>query len=229
MTYARNLAVLLAVGALAASPALAQSRAGGTQGNAKIPPTHNLQGQNNQAPAEPADAAQSASNQPNLNNQNNLDHRNLSPSEVARMQAQLKQMGAYHGSIDGVWGPQTRKAVAEIQRQKGLQPTGTLDVAAAQQLGLLTPSQENNNKRATNRFQGRSGAATRPGSATSPGGMQQLYGGGGGTAGGSGYVNGNFASVTNAAPSGGANTSPPGFFGYSSNMSNGFNASRGGR
>lgn len=221
MTHARTFAVLLAMGALATGPAFAQTQAGGANGNAKIPPTHNPLVQGNQSTAAPGGAGQSAANQPNLSD------RELSPSEVARVQEQLKQMGTYHGSIDGIWGPQTHKAVAEVQQQKGLQPTGTLDLAAAQQLGLLTPNQENNSKRAVNRYQGRSGAATRPGSATNPGGMEQVYGGGGG--GGGDYVNGNFASGTNLGSSGGSNTSPPGFFGYNSDMSNGFNASRGGR
>lgn len=218
MINARLLAALLAAGALAAAPAFAQGQ--------KIPPSRTLGQQ--PAAAGAASTQQAAGNAENAGNQAEIENGPLTLSDIAQVQRHLKQMGAYHGSIDGKWGPLTRKAVEEVQKQQGMQPTGTLDIAAAQQLGLLDQNTIAR-KQAEKRFQGRNGASTRVGSATSPGGMQQLYGGGLG--GGSDYVNGSFTSPDVFSPGAAASSSgagsPQGFFGYSSNMSNGFNASRG--
>jgi len=214
MINARLLAALLAAGALAAAPAFGQGQ--------KIPPSRTF----GQPTASQGAGTQQAPG--NAENQPEIENGPLTLSDIAQVQRHLKQMGAYHGSIDGKFGPQTRKAVEEVQKQHGMQPTGTLDIAAAQQLGLLDQNVAAR-KQAAKRAQGRNGAATRAGSATSPGGMQQVYGGGG-FGGGSDYVNGSFTNpeiFSSGAAGTDGSSSPQGFFGYSSNMSNGFNASRG--
>lgn len=45
---------------------------------------------------------------------------------VTRLQTQLKQLGFYAGAIDGIYGPQTKAAVAQFQRSKGLGADGVV-------------------------------------------------------------------------------------------------------
>jgi Putative peptidoglycan binding domain len=56
--------------------------------------------------------------------------------EVANVQAALQEQGYYHGDIDGVLGPQTRAALADYQVAQGLEPTGTVDEATLETLGM---------------------------------------------------------------------------------------------
>jgi peptidoglycan hydrolase-like protein with peptidoglycan-binding domain len=48
---------------------------------------------------------------------------------VAHVQTQLAQLGYYRGAIDGVWGTESRAAIAAFQRASGLAPTGQPDQA----------------------------------------------------------------------------------------------------
>jgi Putative peptidoglycan binding domain len=61
---------------------------------------------------------------------------------VQAVQTQLFNLGYYSGSIDGVFGPTTRDAVAKYQIANHLNVTGSLSVDTIQALGLLqaTPS-----------------------------------------------------------------------------------------
>jgi len=43
---------------------------------------------------------------------------------VASTQARLAELGYYHGEIDGVFGPETRRALLRYQRDQGLPQTG---------------------------------------------------------------------------------------------------------
>lgn len=56
--------------------------------------------------------------------------------EVANVQAALQEQGYYHGPIDGVLGPQTRAALADLQVAQGLEPTGTIDEPTLEYLGM---------------------------------------------------------------------------------------------
>jgi hypothetical protein len=56
--------------------------------------------------------------------------------EVANVQAALQEQGYYHGPIDGVIGPETRAALAELQVAQGLEPTGTIDEPTLEYLGM---------------------------------------------------------------------------------------------
>jgi hypothetical protein len=44
---------------------------------------------------------------------------NSSQSRVAELQRRLSRAGYYHGSIDGVLGPQTRRAIRDYEQQHG--------------------------------------------------------------------------------------------------------------
>jgi len=60
---------------------------------------------------------------------NNGASYNIAPADSATVQAvqtQLAQLGYYNGSIDGVFGPSTRDAVAKFQIANQLNVTGSL-------------------------------------------------------------------------------------------------------
>jgi len=55
-------------------------------------------------------------------------------SPVAAAQTRLAQLGYYHGDIDGVFGPSTRRALLHYQRDHGLAQTGYVSDATLQTL-----------------------------------------------------------------------------------------------
>lgn len=57
-------------------------------------------------------------------------------SSVAGVQEQLARRGYYHGEIDGVIGPQTRRALARYQSSHGLRASGQLTTPTLEALGL---------------------------------------------------------------------------------------------
>jgi Putative peptidoglycan binding domain len=57
-------------------------------------------------------------------------------STVAAAQDQLAQGGYYRGEIDGVFGPETRRAIMRYQSDKGLRVTGSLNQDTLHALGL---------------------------------------------------------------------------------------------
>jgi hypothetical protein len=70
---------------------------------------------------------------------------NIAPADSATVQAvqtRLLNLGYYNGSIDGVFGPSTRDAVAKFQIANQLNVTGSLSSDTLQSLGLpqATPS-----------------------------------------------------------------------------------------
>jgi len=61
-------------------------------------------------------------------------------SAVQAVQMQLARLGYYNGSIDGVFGPSTRDAVAKFQIANQLNVTGSLSSDTLQSLGLPQPT-----------------------------------------------------------------------------------------
>jgi hypothetical protein len=59
-----------------------------------------------------------------------------SDSTVAAVQERLARQGYYRGEIDGILGPQTRRAIARYQRGHGLSVTGNLTPDMLEALGL---------------------------------------------------------------------------------------------
>jgi putative peptidoglycan binding protein len=55
---------------------------------------------------------------------------------VVAVQSDLANLGYYHGSIDGIYGRDTRDAVARYQTDRNLSVTGTLTVQTLQSLGV---------------------------------------------------------------------------------------------
>lgn len=50
-----------------------------------------------------------------------------SSSSIKEAQEALQSQGLYKGQVDGKWGPETRHAVAQFQKEKGLKQTAQLD------------------------------------------------------------------------------------------------------
>jgi hypothetical protein len=68
---------------------------------------------------------------------------NIAPADgvtVEAVQTQLMQLGYYNGSIDGVFGPATRDAVARYQIANQLSVTGSLSPDTLQSLRLPPPA-----------------------------------------------------------------------------------------
>ena len=64
----------------------------------------------------------------------NVDH--ADSTEIQAVQMQLARLGYYNGSIDGVFGPSTRDAVAKYQIANQLNVTGSLSPDTLRSLGL---------------------------------------------------------------------------------------------
>ena len=60
----------------------------------------------------------------------------LSPQALMAVQDRLRQLGAYPGRADGVWGPDSQAALERFQQSRGLQVSGQLNQATAATLGL---------------------------------------------------------------------------------------------
>ena len=56
-----------------------------------------------------------------------LDAANLSKDDIRWAQLELHNMGLYNGSLDGVVGSQTKRALARFQQLNGLDRTAALD------------------------------------------------------------------------------------------------------
>lgn len=57
-------------------------------------------------------------------------------TEVRAIQEKLKERGLYNGSVDGIYGTQTQKAVRAFQKQQGLTQDGIAGPATLKRLGI---------------------------------------------------------------------------------------------
>jgi len=60
----------------------------------------------------------------------------LSRPAVRNLQSRLRVLGFYRGTVDGIWGAGTQAAIERFQQGRGLQPTGQINPATAQAMGL---------------------------------------------------------------------------------------------
>ena len=75
--------------------------------------------------------------QPYHNSEDVYDRNVPAPdSTVSAAQARLIQLGYYNGPVDGIFGPQTRDALARYQIDSQLTVTGSLSIDTLQALGL---------------------------------------------------------------------------------------------
>ena len=62
-------------------------------------------------------------------------------NEVRKLQTKLKELGFYNGSIDGIFGNNTKKAVISFQKSKGLKADGIAGPKTLLYLGIDSGSQ----------------------------------------------------------------------------------------
>jgi peptidoglycan hydrolase-like protein with peptidoglycan-binding domain len=63
-----------------------------------------------------------------------VDAANLSKDDIRWAQVELHTTGFYNGSLDGVVGPETKRALLGFQKSSGLERTATLDQQTADAL-----------------------------------------------------------------------------------------------
>jgi len=179
MIRMRNLAPMLALGALTVLPAC--SMFGGNENTraAAAPRSYDNSG-NTTAAAAAAPAAAAATGSSGT-------VAPVSPGMIRRVQARLQQDGDYKGRIDGVWGPMTESGVRSWQQAHNVNANGEIDMATLQSMGI-TPDNQNADQGANNQGGTQDNAA-----ATQPAGNQnagtQNYSTGNNRMSGSNYSN----------------------------------------
>lgn len=68
----------------------------------------------------------------------------LTNSQVKSVQTKLKRWGYYNGSVDGIYGTQTRNAVKSFQKKNGLVVDGIVGSKTASAMGLKLNTQTSN-------------------------------------------------------------------------------------
>ena len=63
-----------------------------------------------------------------------VDAANLSKDDIRWAQVELHTIGLYKGSLDGIIGPETKRALSEFQNSNGLERTARLDQHTADAL-----------------------------------------------------------------------------------------------
>lgn len=61
--------------------------------------------------------------------------------EVRQIQQRLRNWGYYSGNVDGIYGPQTKKAVTYFQQKNGLTPDGIAGPATLKAMGIYSSQQ----------------------------------------------------------------------------------------
>jgi peptidoglycan hydrolase-like protein with peptidoglycan-binding domain len=65
-----------------------------------------------------------------------ITRHDLKPADVRRVQSALNEAGYNAGTVDGVWGAATTRALRDFQKGKGLEVTGALDEGSVLALGF---------------------------------------------------------------------------------------------
>jgi len=63
-------------------------------------------------------------------------HVRIQPARVREIQEALAKAGFFKGKPDGIWGPATREAMKQFQKQHGFTPTGLPEAKPLMLLGL---------------------------------------------------------------------------------------------
>jgi peptidoglycan hydrolase-like protein with peptidoglycan-binding domain len=63
-------------------------------------------------------------------------HVRIQPARVREIQEALEKAGFFHDEPDGIWGPTTRDAMKQFQKQNGFSPTGLPEAKPLMLLGL---------------------------------------------------------------------------------------------
>ena len=86
--------------------------------------------------ADADDVPNASENRPSLPETSHhwINAANLSKDDIRWAQVELHTMGLYDGSLDGVMGPETKRALVAFQKSNGLERTATLDQQTADAL-----------------------------------------------------------------------------------------------
>jgi peptidoglycan hydrolase-like protein with peptidoglycan-binding domain len=86
--------------------------------------------------ADADDVPNASENMPSLPETSHhwINAANLSKDDIRWAQVELYTMRLYDGSLDGVMGPETKRALAAFQKSNGLERTATLDQQTADAL-----------------------------------------------------------------------------------------------
>lgn len=74
----------------------------------------------------------------------------LSSSQVKTIQTKLKNWGYYSGTIDGIYGAKTKKAVINFQKKNGLVADGVVGTKTAKALGMTLKSATSSSSKTSN-------------------------------------------------------------------------------
>src|SRR6266436_3404024 len=87
-------------------------------------------------PADADDVGNASENTPSMSETSHhwINAANLSKDDVRWAQTELHYAGLYNGSLDGVMGPETKRALVAFQKSNGLERTATLDQQTADAL-----------------------------------------------------------------------------------------------
>jgi outer membrane biosynthesis protein TonB len=80
--------------------------------------------------------------QKQASNQKTISPNSLNNSEVRQMQTALNKDGFKAGRADGLWGPQTRSALENFQKSKGMTNNGQLTQDTLASLGVNVNAQQ---------------------------------------------------------------------------------------
>jgi peptidoglycan hydrolase-like protein with peptidoglycan-binding domain len=130
-----------ALAVLAAVPVLAQN----------TPQNSQAQQQNTPQASQPQNSQQQAGQQQGQNQQQ-ASSQSISPQQLGRngvrqVQQALQKSGFKAGRADGIWGRNTRMALKDFQRSKGIQGSGKLNQKTLSDLGVNIASNENTGSR----------------------------------------------------------------------------------
>ena len=122
------------VGTLGAALALAWLAAASAQAQTTTTPQDTTPGVEDSSQVQGQDAM---TQQPQSQSGSDSIELSAVQGEQARqLQQKLKEKGLYNGRIDGILGPQTKKALQQFQQKQGIQGNGSLDQQTAEALGL---------------------------------------------------------------------------------------------
>ncbi len=102
-----------------------------------------------------------------------------SSEDIRQAQEALQDKGLYKGQVDGKWGPQTKQAVQQFQKQNGLKQTAQLDQPTLGDLqnGSMNGSDNSGSSPNSNPSFNSGGASSGTGGGNGPATMQTNPGG----------------------------------------------------
>lgn len=135
----KTFASVAAMSVMLAGAALAQSGTGDTNQTGL---EQARSGADHRSPTEGASSDIGVQSPQSGANQTDASRDRRGDSVVSQVQERLKREGYAVGAIDGKFGPQTRAAVEQFQRDRGHDATGQLDESLLAEMGIEADTQQ---------------------------------------------------------------------------------------